>query len=211
MNGLNEKLENCNLCPLLSGIDYALPRIKNGDGIKVMIIGEAPGREEATTHMSFVGRSGEELNRWVSYLHLNNYYITNVVKHRPTFINPETGHKKDRPPSEKEISACKQYLEDEIKTVKPDLIITLGYSASHGLESDVPNGSGIPNIPISRSIPDHIQNPHYYRDTKIRILNLFHPSYILREYNMPDDKIITNHMHYLEQVYNIIEEMKGGE
>lgn len=205
--GIIQNIEKCNLCHL-SGDGYAYPRIRRGDGLKVMFIGEAPGREESEEHISFVGKSGKELDRWISFLRLRNYYITNVVKHRPTF---ETNNRKDRPPSMDEISACTNYLEEEIRSENPDLIITLGTSASYALRCHDKNMEHNLNIPISRSIIDHIETPHCYKNTKIRILNLFHPSYILRQYNMPEDSILTKHMHYLEQVYNIIKEMKAGD
>jgi Uracil-DNA glycosylase len=53
-----QKIPDCQLCSL-KGDDYAFPRIVRGSGPKVMIVGEAPGREEAKQHLSFVGRSGK--------------------------------------------------------------------------------------------------------------------------------------------------------
>ena len=128
---VNLPIDKCRLCDL-KGRDYAFPRIVRGKGPKVMIIGEAPGREEARYHLSFIGRSGKELDRWIEYMHLTNYYITNVVKHRPVEMD------KDRPPTEEEIGSCITYLVKEIITEKPDLILTLGNPASHALGSTLP-------------------------------------------------------------------------
>ena len=99
------KCEHCDL----KGDSYALPRIKRGKGKKVMFIGEAPGREEAKQHVSFVGPSGKELDRWIAYMKIDNFYITNIVKHRPTIGD------RDRPPDQIEIGACLPYLWDEVK------------------------------------------------------------------------------------------------
>lgn len=183
-------IKNCNLCDL-KGLGFAYPRIKRGKGKKVMIIGEAPGKNEAQFHISFVGKSGKELDRWISYMELDNYYITNVVKHRPV----DDLH--DRPPTKTEISSCSVFLLTEIEREKPELIITLGNSSSHALGS---------KLPISKSIDYYIEKPHYYMaQGNIRILTFFHPSYVLRKkndkgYNEFETKLIK----YLDKIKSII-------
>ena len=124
----------CELCPL-SGTGYAFPRIKRGEGPKVMIIGEAPGKEESKQHLAFVGRSGKLLNEWIDDLDLNNYVITNIVRHRPIKNNH------DRPPTKQEIDACFPYLAREIIMEKPDYIILLGRSAMHGFRKYIDNSA----------------------------------------------------------------------
>ena len=161
------KIPDCPFCSL-KGDDYAFPRIVRGAGPKVMIVSEAPGRAEAKQHLSFVGRSGKELDIWISHMSLQNYYITNVVKHRPSVMD------RDIPPSYTQITACFPYLVNEITMEKPDFILALGNPASSALGS---------NLPISKAINYYIDVPHYYRNTKIRILVMFHPSYVLRKKN----------------------------
>ena len=82
MTDMNDIIKGCELCSL-RGTEYALSRIHRGEGKKVMFIGEAPGEEEGKRHLAFVGRSGKLLDRWIEYLGINNYVITNIVRHRP--------------------------------------------------------------------------------------------------------------------------------
>lgn len=170
ISGKLYRISLCEKCDL-KGTGYAFGRMSKGDGKRVMFVGEAPGREEARTHIPFVGRAGKELDRWISFMDLNNYYITNVVKHRPT------DNDKDRPPTKEEINACFPFLEEEIENYKPAYIIALGNPSSHSLGVE---------MPITKSVPYYIENEKYYKDTKIRMLTLFHPSYALRKQNEPD-------------------------
>jgi DNA polymerase len=84
-----------------------------------MIVGEAPGVEEDLKKQSFVGRSGEAI--WslfdtVGYKR-SDFYITNIVKCYPS---------KTRTPSNKHIKKCSKWISEEIKKVKPLLILGFG-------------------------------------------------------------------------------------
>ena len=183
------KIPDCSFCSL-KGDAYAFPRVVRGSGPKVMIVGEAPGREEAKQHLSFVGRSGKELDIWISHMNLQNYYITNVVKHRPSVMD------RDIPPSYTQITACFPYLVNEITTEKPDFILALGNPASFTLGS---------KLPISKAIDYYIDSPHYYRDTKSRILVMFHPSYVLRKKNAMGYELFNVRLQgYLDTIKSII-------
>lgn len=108
--------KDCVECPLALWRDK--PVKARGSG-RVMFIGEAPGAEEEKKGLAFVGRSGELLDYWIGALDLTekDVYITNVVKCRPP---------KNRDPSPFEVQECLHWLEDEIRTVKPRLVIPLG-------------------------------------------------------------------------------------
>lgn len=88
----------------------------------IMFIGEAPGQEEDEQDMPFVGRSGDLLNVLLKEADINRSqaYVTNTVKCRPTL------GKKNRPPTDYEINSCKLELWNEIKFVRPKIIVTLG-------------------------------------------------------------------------------------
>ena len=95
-----------------------------GDGpknAKVMIVGEAPGRDEDQVGKPFQGRSGALLRTELSKAGLSQVYITNVVKCRP----PD-----NRTPTKEEIKACSEYLAEEIATLKPTHVMALGATAS---------------------------------------------------------------------------------
>jgi len=155
---------NCSLCKL-AGKEYAFPRVNRGNGKKVMFIGEAPGEEEGKQHRAFVGRSGKLLDKWINQLEIDNYYITNIVKHRPP---------NNRQPDKDEVWTCIPYLHEEIKEELPDFIILLGKTALNSMFSNLAEGRKMSDI-INNLL---IHRLHYkYR---MRIFLLYHPSYILR-------------------------------
>lgn len=112
----NPKCENCELHKNAQTVCLW------GEGPKrarVMVVGEAPGRHEDKDGRPFVGESGQILRAELARVGIppEEVYITNTVKCRP----PD-----NKKPSAKQIKACKQYLDEEIATVKPEYIITLG-------------------------------------------------------------------------------------
>lgn len=172
----------CELCDL-KGDTYALPRIKRGKGKKIMFIGEAPGREEAKQHISFVGPSGKELDRWIEYMEIDNFYITNIVKHRPT-----TGDR-DRPPDQTEVGKCLPYLWSEIRKEKPSIVITLGLTASREILHIQKMGAAV--------------REHYNCQTSDGTLYivLYHPSYALRMKNSPEGETFFKNLYaYLDEI-----------
>jgi len=81
-----------------------------------MGVGRNPGRVEDREGVPFVGRAGKVLRPFLP----PNCYITNLVKH----YSPD-----NRPPTEMEISACREWLDWEIQVLRPDLIILFGEEA----------------------------------------------------------------------------------
>lgn len=127
---LNEQIFTCEKCVLRATCRRPVPGAGNF-GAKIMVIGEAPGKEEDLQWAPFVGRSGKLLTSILESLNLfreRDYYITNIVKCRP----PE-----NRDPKSEEITACSPYLALQINLMKPDLIITLGRFSFNFLVPDV--------------------------------------------------------------------------
>lgn len=101
----------------------------------LMLIGEAPGENEAIQGIPFIGRAGEELKKSLASIGLTreDVYMTSAVRSRP-FVwrekkerNGETVRKKyNRPPTQKEIIAHAPILDYEITNISPLLIVTLG-------------------------------------------------------------------------------------
>ncbi|MFB6116821.1 MAG: uracil-DNA glycosylase [Candidatus Nanosalina sp.] len=90
---------------------------------EVMLVGEAPGANEVEEGEPFVGRAGEKMNDVLKDMGVerSELYITNLVKIRP----PD-----NRDPKKDEIEAWAPLLEQEIESVDPDIILTLGNFAS---------------------------------------------------------------------------------
>jgi uracil-DNA glycosylase family 4 len=87
---------------------------------KIYILGEAPGRMEDETGRPFVGRSGKFLRSLLHDLKLDpkkDVYITSVVGFRP----PE-----NKTPTPKQVEAFEKYINEELRIIKPKLIVTVG-------------------------------------------------------------------------------------
>ncbi|MDT2603260.1 uracil-DNA glycosylase [Enterococcus dongliensis] len=103
---------------------------------KVMLVGEAPGRNEVINHIPFSGAAGKELIQVMASIGLTreNTYITSAVRSRPykivERINKKTKENEtvypNRTPNKKEILAHAPILDYEIATVRPKIIATLG-------------------------------------------------------------------------------------
>ena len=106
------------------------PRFVPGEGpqrARLMLIGEAPGEQEAQEGRPFVGRAGKNLDRFLALagLRREEIYITNAVKFRPTRMG-----KREKPvnrtPTDAEVAQFRPLLLREIRMIQPELIVTLG-------------------------------------------------------------------------------------
>lgn len=93
---------------------------------KIMLIGEAPGKDEVKNKKPFVGAAGKNLTSYLEETDIDresDLYITNVVKCRPTPIDNPNKNKK---PDNGEIRNCLPFLLKEIEIIKPKLIVLCG-------------------------------------------------------------------------------------
>lgn len=103
------------------------PVIGEGDlHAELMIVGEAPGAQEAKTGRPFVGRAGKFLDELLHSIGVKreDVYITNVVKDRP----PD-----NRKPSAKEIAVYAPFLSRQIEIIRPAVIVCMGRVAMEHL------------------------------------------------------------------------------
>lgn len=107
----------------------------------LMLVGEAPGEQEALQGRPFVGKAGKNLDGFLQALHLKrgDIYITNVVKVRPSKISA-AGRVVNRPPSREEKALFTPWLMKEIAIVQPDAIVTLGNVALQAFQGDASIG-----------------------------------------------------------------------
>lgn len=96
-------------------------------GAKTLLIGEAPGEQEALQGRPFVGKAGKNLDELleIAGLERQSLYITNTVKFRPTRIS-DAGRVVNRPPTKEEIELFLPWLKKEISLIAPKRIVTLG-------------------------------------------------------------------------------------
>lgn len=97
---------------------------------RLVLLGEAPGRDEELRGAPFVGRAGRNLDALLMLAGLDraSIVITNVLKRRP-----QTAQGANRKPSRSEVAAYLPYLEQELELLKPRLVLCLGASAAEAL------------------------------------------------------------------------------
>lgn len=115
-------------------------RLVFGDGdarSRIVLVGEAPGEQEALAGKPFVGKAGKLLDGFLASTGLNraDIYITNVVKFRPTAIS-KTGRTVNRTPSAEEIALFTPWLRREMELIAPEYIVTLGNVALKAVSGD---------------------------------------------------------------------------
>lgn len=93
------------------------------ENAEILFIGEAPGFHEDKKGEPFVGAAGKLLDELLGSIGLarKDVYIANVLKCRPP---------NNRDPKPEEIDSCKNYLKQQIKIIKPRVVITLGNFAA---------------------------------------------------------------------------------
>jgi uracil-DNA glycosylase family 4 len=136
MDGL--EVTACERCPELCESRSQIVNGTGSDDAELLFVGEGPGEREDSEGEPFVGRSGTVLDDALRDCGLarTDIRITNCVRCRP----PD-----NRDPQKKELDNCREYLEREITTVNPELVVTLGkVPTEHILERDasVTNESG---------------------------------------------------------------------
>lgn len=103
----------------------------------LMLVGEAPGEQEALQCKPFVGKAGKNLTDFLTAVGLrrSDIYITNVVKVRPTKLSA-AGRTVNRPPSREEKALFTPWLMREIAIVRPEAVVTLGNVALRAFMPD---------------------------------------------------------------------------
>jgi len=134
----------------------------------LMIIGEAPGKDEDNLGKPFVGRAGQLLNKMLSAINLKrqDVYITNVLPWRPP---------NNRTPTDSEILEFLPFLQKHIEIIKPKVILLLGATASKAILS----------TPLTLS---KLRGKFYnYKSLNlgytIKTLVSYHPAFLLRSPN----------------------------
>src|SRR6266404_8678219 len=126
---VREAAENCTACHLYKRATQTV----FGEGPKkaaMMLVGEQPGDYEDVAGKPFVGPAGKIMDRALEEAGIDrsHVYVTNAVKH----FKWETRGKRriHKKPNSREISACRPWLEAELRLVKPQLVVCLGSTAA---------------------------------------------------------------------------------
>jgi len=109
-----------------------------GEGPKrarVMIVGEQPGDQEDRAGHPFVGPSGKLLDRALEEAGIDrdDVYVTNAVKHFKWERGEKSARRIHKKPNDAEIRACHPWLEEEMRLVRPDVVVCLGATAAQSI------------------------------------------------------------------------------
>lgn len=131
---LADVAEGCVSCPLYEGATQTV----FGTGSlmpRLMLVGEQPGDVEDRQGVPFVGPAGGVLDRAMEDAGLDRgeCYLTNAVKHFNWKAGPPGKPRLHAKPNRAEISACYPWLEAELEALNPDVVVTLGATATSAL------------------------------------------------------------------------------
>lgn len=200
--------ERCDLCHTRTNVVFG----EGNPKADIMVIGEAPGREEDECGRPFEGAAGQILNQFLDHAFLDRHkdlYTTNVVCCRPTLdsIDDRTGETKtdNRPPSKTEREACHTRLMETIYLVDPLLIITIG---------KVPFQALLGKASKMAAVRGQMQTFHLagrHTDIRYGVLPMYHTAFLLRTHDrrpegpwgktMSDWVKACNVIDYLREVY----------
>jgi DNA polymerase len=126
---MREQARRCKACPLWANATQTV--FGAGDPhARVMLVGEQPGDEEDKKGLPFVGPAGRLLDRALEAAGVDreHAYVTNAVKHFKWQLRGK--RRLHKTPAQREIDACHQWLEAEVRAVKPHVIVALGSTAA---------------------------------------------------------------------------------
>jgi DNA polymerase len=159
LRGILDKFDGCALKATASQLVFADGNPK----ARVMLVGEAPGRDEDIEGLPFVGRSGKLLDRMLAAVGLDrsSVYIANIVPWRPPG---------NRTPTPQESQICLPFILRQIELANPDILVCLGGPSAQTL------------LGIKEGITK-TRGRWFTFDTgkrEIRAMPTFHPAFLLR-------------------------------
>jgi len=159
LKAILEGFEGCNLRNTATNLVFS---DGNPEG-RVMIIGEAPGRDEDVQGAPFVGRSGQLLDRMLAAIGLDRttVYVANTVPWRPPG---------NRTPTPQETEICRPFIERQVALADPDFLVLVGGSAAKQM---LQTTEGVMRLRGK-------WRPFHNGNREVRALATLHPAYLLR-------------------------------
>jgi probable DNA metabolism protein len=171
LTALAHLVQVCRRCGLWKNATQGVPGEGPADA-RLMLVGEQPGDQEDLAGRPFVGPAGEVLDRALAQAGADRsqLYVTNAVKH---FKHEMRGKRRlHKTPDRGEVIACRWWLDNERRLVRPRVILALGATAALAV-------TGKPT-PIMKTRGQVLQ-----LDDQAQAMVTVHPSYLLR---IPDAK-----------------------
>lgn len=165
---LEEKCKGCHACSLAETRTNVVFGAGNKNA-KLMFVGEAPGETEDLSGVPFVGRAGKLFDKFLEAVDIprKSVYIANMLKCRPP---------KNRDPKPEEQDLCIGYLRDQVRLIKPRLIVCLGRISAMRLIK--------PDFKITA------EHGVWFDKGAYRMCAVYHPSLLLRDPRKKEDMLI---------------------
>ena len=159
----------------------------------VVLIGEAPGKDEVKYGRPFVGAAGKNLTELLAGggIDRKDVFITNVVKYRLYKKNPKTGNLVNRPVTKDDLSNNLSYLMRELEILTPVLIVTLGNTALRAVCGNSIMISDVHGRVINSQSGDR------------RVFPLYHPASII--YNRSLKEVYENDVKQLQKTLKLLD------
>jgi len=160
---LHTAIAQCNRCALADTRMLTLPGAGCTQSPDLFFIGEGPGREEEQQQKPFAGESGALLEKMIRAMgyRMEEVFITNVVKCRS--FHKKT--KRDGAPEPEEAAACLPWLQQQIRLIRPKIIITLGKTAFETL--------------FNQQTAINAVRGKWHDHEGLPVMPIFHPNYLL--------------------------------
>lgn len=170
MAELRERASACVMCSHLASSRRSVVFGVGDIHSPLMFVGEAPGADEDVQGEPFVGAAGQLLTKIIQTMGLgrDKVYIGNVLKCRPNTPGQNSGNRK---PTHEEMATCLPYLKEQIRIIRPKVIVALGATAMEGLFGKSP-------VYITKL------RGQWQELDGIAVMPTYHPSYVLRNQSL---------------------------
>ena len=158
LDEVRARLGDCQRCPLSKTRNSLVFGVGNPTA-RLVLVGEAPGREEDERGEPFVGEAGRLLDRilFAMGLERSEVYICNVLKCRPP---------NNRDPEPEEVATCEPFLVQQLEAIRPEMIVALGRFAIQTL--------------LQTKLPINKLRGHWQEYQGVPLMPTYHPAYLLR-------------------------------
>ena len=165
---LRSECENCKACELHTTRTNCVFGTGNRNA-DLMFVGEAPGEQEDLSGTPFVGRAGQLLDKFLYAVDIprEKVYIANILKCRPP---------KNRDPLPAEEEACIGYLREQVRLIRPKVIVCLGRIAAMRLIK--------PDFKITKEHGEWVQKGNFL------ITAVYHPALLLRDPRRKEEMLV---------------------
>ena len=167
LKDLEKSCQTCQKCTLGATRTNLVFGVGNPNA-DLMFVGEAPGEQEDLSGTPFVGRAGQLLDKFLYAVDIErkDVYIANILKCRPP---------KNRDPLPEEEDACIGYLREQVKLIRPKVIVCLGRIAAMRLIK--------PDFKITK------EHGVWFEKGDYLMTAVYHPAALLRDPRKKEDML----------------------